>query len=161
MPPLRTLAGVRIAAFTQFLLGPAAVQYLADLGADVVKVEAPGGGAWERRWAGADTFPGGVSAFFLLANRNLRSVTLDLKSARGLEAARRLIASADVVVENFRPGVMDRLGLGYEAARAVRPDVIYASASGYGADSPSRDLPGQDLLIQAASGLGWLTGRRG
>ena len=161
MPPLRTLEGVRIAAFTQFLLGPAAVQYLADLGADVVKVEAPGGGAWERRWAGADTFPGGVLAFFLLANRNLRSVTLDLKSARGLEAARRLIASADVVVENFRPGVMDRLGLGYEAARAVRPDVIYASASGYGADGPSRDLPGQDLLIQALSRLGWLTGRRG
>jgi crotonobetainyl-CoA:carnitine CoA-transferase CaiB-like acyl-CoA transferase len=160
MPPLRTLEGVRIAAFTQFLLGPAAVQYLADLGADVIKVEAPGG-AWERHWAGADTFPGGVSAFFLLANRNLRSVILDLKSPRGQEAALRLIASADVVVENFRPGAMERLGLGYEAARRVRPDVIYASASGYGADSPSRDLPGQDLLVQAASGLGWLTGRRG
>src|SRR5437879_5803665 len=160
MPPLRTLQGVRIAAFTQFLLGPAAVQYLADLGADVIKVEAPGG-AWERRWSGADTFPGGVSAFFMLGNRNLRSVTLDLKSSRGLDAALGLIATSDVVVENFRPGVMDRLGLGYEAARRVRPDVIYASASGYGADGPSRDLPGQDLLIQALSGLGWLTGRRG
>ena len=161
MAPLRTLEGIRVAAFTQFLLGPAAVQYLADLGADVIKVEAPGVGAWERRWAGADTFPGGVSAFFLLANRNLRSVTLDLKSRAGLEAALRLVASADAVVENFRPGVMERLGLGYEAVRRVRPDVIYASASGYGGDSPVRDLPGQDLLIQALSGLGWLTGRRG
>ena len=160
MPPLRTLQGVRIAAFTQFLLGPAAVQYLADLGADVIKVEAPGG-AWERGWSGADCFPGGVSAFFMLGNRNLRSVTLDLKSPRGVEAALRLIATADVVVENFRPGVMERLGLGYEASRRVRPDLIYASASGYGADGPSRDLPGQDLLIQAVSGLAGLTGRRG
>jgi crotonobetainyl-CoA:carnitine CoA-transferase CaiB-like acyl-CoA transferase len=160
MTPLRTLQGIRIAAFTQFLLGPAAVQHLADLGADVIKVETPGTGAWERHWAGADCFPGGVSAFFMLANRNLRSVVLDLKSEAGHEAALKLIASSDVVVENFRPGVMDRLGLSYDAARTVRPDIIYASASGYGADSPFRDLPGQDLLIQALSGLGWLTGRR-
>ena len=95
MPPLRTLQGVRIAAFTQFLLGPAGVQYLADLGADVIKVEAPGG-AWERGWSGADCFPGGVSAFFMLGNRNLRSVTLDLKSPGGVDAALRLIATADV-----------------------------------------------------------------
>ncbi len=160
MGPLRTLEGVRIAAFTQFLLGPAAVQYLADLGADVVKVEPPGG-AWERRWTGADSWPGGVSGLFLLANRNCRSVVLDLKSGAGHEAAVRLIAGADVVVENFRPGVMDRLGLGYEAARAVRPDVIYASASGYGTDSPFRDLPGQDLLVQAVSGVASLSGRAG
>jgi crotonobetainyl-CoA:carnitine CoA-transferase CaiB-like acyl-CoA transferase len=157
---LRTLDGVRIAAFTQFLLGPAAVQYLADLGADVIKVENPDGGAWERRWAGADTFPGGVSAFFMLANRNLRSICLDLKSPAGHDAALKLIASSDIVVENFRPDVMDRLGLGYEDARKVRADVIYASASGYGADSPYRDLPGQDLLVQGLSGLGWLAGTR-
>ncbi len=161
MAPLRTLHGIRIAAFTQFLLGPSAVQYLADLGADVIKVEAPGIGAWERSWAGAETFPGGVSAFFLLANRNLRSLVLDLKAPAGTEAALRLIGSADVVVENFRPGVMERLGLGYQAARARRPDIIYASASGYGTDSPFRDLPGQDLLVQALSGLAWLTGREG
>ena len=160
MAPLRTLREIRIAAFTQFLLGPAAVQYLADLGADVIKVEAPGTGAWERHWSGADSFPGGVSAFFMLANRNLRSIVLDLKSEAGREAALRLIATADVVVENFRPGVLERLGVGYEAARAVRPDVIYASGSGYGTSSPFRDLPGQDLLVQAVSGLGWLTGRR-
>ena len=158
--PLRTLAGVRIAAFTQFLLGPAAVQYLADLGADVIKVENPDGGAWERHWSGADTFPGGVSAFFMLANRNLRSVCIDLKSESGRAAALKLIASSDIVVENFRPGVMDRLGLGFEAAQTVRPNVIYASASGYGTTSPYRELPGQDLLVQALSGLGWLAGRR-
>ena len=133
---LRLLGGVRILAFTQFLLGPAACQYLADMGADVVKIEPPGRGAWERSWAGADTFINGVSAFFMLANRNVRSVTLNLKSAKGLEVARRLVKTADVMVENFRPGVMDRLGLGYEEARAINPRVIYASASGYGSDSP-------------------------
>ena len=158
--PLRTLEGVRIAAFTQFLLGPAAVQHLADLGADVVKVEAPAG-AWERHWAGAETFRNGVSTFFMLANRNQRSLVLDLKSEPGHEAALRLMAKSDVVVANFRPGAMDRLGLGYEAARKVRPDVIYATASGYGSDSPFRDLPGQDLLIQGLSGVAWLTGRAG
>lgn len=159
--PIQSLAGVRIAAFTQFLLGPAGIQLLADLGADVVKVEAPGTGAWERHWAGAETFPGGVSAFFMLANRNQRSVTLNLKSPEGLEAARRLIASSDIVVENFRPGVMERLGLGYEAVKQLRPDVIYVSASGYGAEGPYRHLPGQDLLIQAVSGLASLAGRAG
>ncbi len=158
--PLRTLEGVRIAAFTQFLLGPAAVQHLADLGADVVKVEAPAG-AWERHWAGAETYRNGVSTFFMLANRNQRSVVLDLKSETGHEAALRLIAKSDVVVANFRPGAMDRLGLGYESARKVRPDIIYATASGYGSDSPFRDLPGQDLLIQGLSGIAWLTGRAG
>jgi crotonobetainyl-CoA:carnitine CoA-transferase CaiB-like acyl-CoA transferase len=158
--PLRTLSGVRIAAFTQFLLGPAAVQHLADLGADVIKVEAVTG-AWERHWAGADTFVNGVSTFFMLANRNQRSVALDLKSELGREAALRLLATCDVVVSNFRPGAMDRLGLGYEAAKAVRHNIIYASASGYGADSPSRDLPGQDLLIQALSGVASLNGRAG
>jgi crotonobetainyl-CoA:carnitine CoA-transferase CaiB-like acyl-CoA transferase len=158
--PLRTLSGIRIAAFTQFLLGPTAVQHLADLGADVIKVEAVNG-AWERHWAGAETYFNGVSTFFMLGNRNQRSITLDLKSDLGREAALRLIATSDVVVSNFRPGAMERLGLGYEAAKAVRPDVIYASASGYGSDSPSRDLPGQDLLIQALSGVASLNGRSG
>jgi crotonobetainyl-CoA:carnitine CoA-transferase CaiB-like acyl-CoA transferase len=155
---LQLLDGVRILAFTQFLLGPAACQYLADMGADVIKIEPPGRGAWERSWAGADTFIGGVSAFFLLANRNLRSVTLNLKSPRGVDLARRLVESADIVVENYRPGVMDRLGLGYEEIRKINPRIIYAAGSGYGSDSPYRHLPGQDLLIQAISGLGANTG---
>ena len=157
--PLALLSGVRVVAFTQFLLGPVAAQYLADMGADVIKVEAPVSGAWERSWAGGDTFVNGVSAFFLLSHRNVRSVALDLKSEDGREAVRRLISTADVVVENFRPSVMDRLGLGFEAVREIRPDIIYASASGYGPDGPARDLPGQDLLLQAISGLAAATGR--
>jgi crotonobetainyl-CoA:carnitine CoA-transferase CaiB-like acyl-CoA transferase len=156
--PLQLLAGVRILAFTQFLLGPAACQYLADMGADVIKIEPPGRGAWERSWAGADTFLGGVSAFFLLANRNSRSLTLNLKSQKGLEVAKKLVETADVIVENFRPGVMDRLGLGYEAAKKINPKIIYAAGSGYGSDGPYAHLPGQDLLIQAISGLGANTG---
>jgi crotonobetainyl-CoA:carnitine CoA-transferase CaiB-like acyl-CoA transferase len=155
---LQLLAGIRILAFTQFLLGPAACQYLADMGADVIKIEPPGRGAWERSWAGADTFIGGVSAFFLLANRNLRSVTLNLKSPNGIDVARKLAGTSDVVVENYRPGVMDRLGLGYEELRKINPRIIYASGSGYGSDGPYRHLPGQDLLIQAISGLGANTG---
>ncbi|TMC97517.1 MAG: CoA transferase [Chloroflexi bacterium] len=155
------LAGVRIVAFTQFLLGPAACQYLADMAADVIKIEPPGRGAWERSWAGAETFLGGVSAFFLLANRNVRSVTLNLKSERGVDIAKRLVKTADVVVENFRPGVMDRLGLGYENLRKINPRIVYASGSGYGSDGPYSHLPGQDLLIQAISGLGANTGTEG
>jgi crotonobetainyl-CoA:carnitine CoA-transferase CaiB-like acyl-CoA transferase len=149
---------VRILAFTQFLLGPAACQYLADMGADVIKIEPPGRGAWERSWAGAELFINGVSAFFLLGNRNLRSVTLNLKSERGAEAARRLAARTDVVIENYRPGVLDRLGLGYERIKELNPKVIYASGSGYGSDGPYSHLPGQDLLLQAISGLGANTG---
>ena len=157
-PSLGLLAGVRILAFTQFLLGPAACQYLADMGADVIKIEPPGRGAWERSWAGAELFINGVSAFFLLANRNLRSVTLNLKSERGAEAARKLAAGTDVVIENYRPGVLDRLGLGYERIKELNPNVIYASGSGYGSDGPYSHLPGQDLLLQAISGLGANTG---
>jgi len=157
-PGLGLLTGVRILAFTQFLLGPAACQYLADMGADVIKIEPPGRGAWERSWAGAEVFINGVSAFYLLANRNLRSVTLNLKSERGAEAARKLAAMTDVVIENYRPGVLDRLGLGYERIKELNPNVIYASGSGYGSDGPYSHLPGQDLLLQAISGLGANTG---
>jgi crotonobetainyl-CoA:carnitine CoA-transferase CaiB-like acyl-CoA transferase len=157
--PLAILSGVRIVSFTQFLLGPAAVQYLADMGADVIKVEPPEVGAWERGWAGGDTFRNGVSVFFLLAHRNLRSVTLNLKHPDGQAIARKLTRQADVVVENFRPGVMERLGLGYQAVVQENPRVVYASASAFGHDSPYRHLPGQDLLIQAISGLTTVTGR--
>jgi crotonobetainyl-CoA:carnitine CoA-transferase CaiB-like acyl-CoA transferase len=156
--PLKLLAGIRILAFTQFLLGPAACQYLADMGADVIKVEPPGRGAWERSWAGADVYLNGVSAFFLLGNRNLRSLTLNLKSPRGVEVALKLADRADVIIENYRPGVMDRMGLGYEAVRWRNPRIVYGSGSGYGSDGPYSHLAGQDLLIQAISGLGANTG---
>jgi crotonobetainyl-CoA:carnitine CoA-transferase CaiB-like acyl-CoA transferase len=160
-PPLAVLSGVRVLSFTQFLLGPSGVQYLADLGADVIKVEPPGGTLWERNWSGANLFLNGVSVFYLAAHRNQRSLTLDLKHAEGREAARRLVAGADVLVQNFRPGVMTRLGLDREQAHAINPRLIYVSASGYGESNAYRDRPGQDLLMQAISGLASISGRAG
>jgi len=159
--PLAVLDGVRVLSFTQFLLGPSGVQFLADLGADVVKIEPPGGKLWERNWSGCDLYKGGLSVFFLSTHRNQRSLTLDLKHPEGQGVARRLIAGADVLVQNFRPGVMERLGLGWDAARALNPRLVYVSASGYGEASPYRDRPGQDLLLQAVSGLAHISGRAG
>lgn len=157
--PLSLLRGVRILSFTQFLLGPAGVQYLADMGADVIKIEAPGGKLYERVWSGCDLFLNGVSAFFLCANRNQRSLTLNLKHPEGQAIARRLVADADVLVQNFRPGVAARLGLDYAELASMNPRLIYVSASGYGETSRFRDRPGQDLLIQGMSGLASITGR--
>jgi crotonobetainyl-CoA:carnitine CoA-transferase CaiB-like acyl-CoA transferase len=159
--PLSVLQGVRILSFTQFLLGPAGVQYLADMGADVIKIEPPGGKLFERNWAGCDLFLNGVSVFFLCAHRNQRSLTLDLKRPEGQAVAKRLVAGADVLVQNFRPGVMARLGLSYEEVAALNPRLIYVSASGYGEGSTYQDRPGQDLLIQAMSGLASISGRAG
>ena len=160
-PPLSVLSGVRVLSFTQFLLGPSGVQFLADMGADVVKIEPTGGTLWERNWSGANVFLNGVSAFFLLAHRNQRSLTLDLKKPEGLAVARKLVEKADVLVQNFRPGVMERLGLGWDEVSKLNPRLIYASASGYGESSPYRDRPGQDLLMQAFSGLASISGRAG
>ena len=160
-PPLAILEGVRVLSFTQFLLGPSGVQFLGDLGADVVKIEPPGGRLWERHWSGANRFLNGVSVFFLLAHRNQRSLTLDLKKPAAQAVARRLIGGADVLVQNFRPGVMERFGLGWEAARALNRRLVYVSASGYGATSPFRERPGQDLLMQGLSGLASISGRAG
>ena len=160
-PPLSVLAGIRVLSFTQFLLGPSGVQFLADLGADVVKIEPPGGTLWERNWAGCDLYLNGVSAFFLLAHRNQRSLTLDLKTDHGRAIARRLVEGADVLVQNFRPGVLERWGLGWEDASAINPRLIYVAASGYGQTSPYRDRPGQDLLMQGISGLASISGRAG
>ncbi len=158
-PPLAVLSGVRILSFTQFLLGPSGVQFLADLGADVVKIEPPGGTLWERNWSGANLYLNGVSAFFLAAHRNQRSLSLDLKKPEGREIAHRLVETADVLVQNFRPGVMTRLGLDWEQAKAINPRLIYVSASGYGESSPYRERPGQDLLMQAVTGLASISGR--
>jgi len=157
---MQTLSGIKILSLTQFLLGPAGVHYLADLGADVIKIEPPGG-AWERTWSGANHFLNGISPFFMLSHKNVRSITLNLKQQEAQEIARRLIASADVLVQNFRPGVVERFGLDYETVRGINPQLIYASVSGYGEESPDRALPGQDLLIQAMSGLMAATGRAG
>jgi crotonobetainyl-CoA:carnitine CoA-transferase CaiB-like acyl-CoA transferase len=146
------LAGIRIISLCHYLQGPAAAQYLADMGADVIKVE-PIGGAYERRWSGAKVFVGEVSGFYLCANKNKRSICIDLKSPEGRAAFLRLVGGADVVMENFRPGTLDRMSLGYEALQKAKPDIIFASASGYGPDGPYATLPGQDLLVQARTGL--------
>lgn len=151
------IEGIKVLSFTHFLQGPSAVQMLADIGADVIKIE-PAQGAWERQWAGFDAFVEGVSVFFMLANRNQRSITLDLRNPRGLEIARRLAAEADVLVENYRPGVMDKLGLGYEALKEINPGLVYCSCTGYGSSGPYLKRPGQDLLLQAMSGLTMLSG---
>jgi crotonobetainyl-CoA:carnitine CoA-transferase CaiB-like acyl-CoA transferase len=151
------LEGMRIVSFCHYLQGPAGAQYLADMGADVIKVE-PHSGAFERHWAGAKAFIDGLSAFYLAANRNKRSIAVDLKHADGKAVILRLLERADVVMENFRPGTMERLGLGYEQVKAIRPGIIYASATGFGSSGPMVARPGQDLLIQAYSGLIAATG---
>lgn len=159
---MQALDGIRILDFTQMMLGPFATQTLADFGADVIKVERPEG-EWEHTLAMMGKYVSGESPAFLAMNRNKRSLALDLKAPGVRDALLRIGAQCDVVVENFRPGVMDRLGLGYEDFRAVRDDIIYCSGSGWGQDTELArlDRPGQDLLIQAMSGLAAATGRAG
>lgn len=155
------LSGVKVAAFTHFAAGPLAAQYLGALGADVIKVEGPNRDV--NRYAIRDPHGklDGISPYFVCTNRNQRCLGLDLKSEGGRAAARRLVETADVLIENYRPGVMDRLGLGYEEIRALNPRIVYCSFSAYDRFGPARDKPGQDLLIQALSGLASLSGREG
>jgi crotonobetainyl-CoA:carnitine CoA-transferase CaiB-like acyl-CoA transferase len=143
--------------FTQYMQGPWATQLLGDMGADVVKVEPPRGD-WERTYTFDDVWPGGESALFLAMNRNKWGIVIDLKTDAGRELALRLARHADVLVENGRPGVMRRLGLSYQDVSAVNERIVYASATGYGADGPYAARPGQDLLIQSLSGLVSISG---
>ncbi|MBP0495342.1 CaiB/BaiF CoA transferase family protein [Pararoseomonas indoligenes] len=152
------LAGIRVVSFNHFLAGPLGAQILADLGADVIALEPPEG-AFHRNWAVANHFVGGQSVNFLSTGRNKRSLAVDLKSPGGREVVARLLQGADVVMENFRPGTMEKLGLGYETLRETNPRLIYAAAYGYGSSGPYKDRPGQDLLLQALSGLAARTGR--
>ena len=154
------LDGVRVLDFTQMMMGPWATQFLGDLGADVIKIERPGTGEWERGLRAMGKLLDGDSPFFLAMNRNKKSLTLNLKDPRARDAVRRLAATADLVVENFRPGVMDRLGLGYDELRAINPSIVFVTGSGFGPDGPYVDRPGQDLLIQSMSGLAAYGGRR-
>lgn len=151
------LEGIKVLSFTHFLQGPAAVQMLADVGADVVKIEPPTG-AFERNWSGFDAFIEGVSVFFLLGNRNQRSISLDLRDEKAKEIVWRLVREADVLIENYRPGVLQRLGFGYEEVKAVNPRLVYCSCTGYGSSGPYLKRPGQDLLLQAMSGMSMLSG---
>lgn len=158
----KALAHVTILDFSHLLQGPFATQLLADMGANVVKIERPGAGdlfrslTFRNKWIGE-----GESPNFLAWNRNKRSVALDLKSAEARSAVMKMAGSADVVVQNFRPGAMERLGLGYEDFRAVNPRIVYCSGSGYGEDGPYVGRPGQDMLVQGLSGVMAATGQDG
>src|SRR5260370_22008388 len=155
---LDLLQGIRVVSFNHFLLGPMGIQALADLGADVIAIETPEG-AWQRHWSSGDIWRDGQGMLHVCTNRNKRSIALDLKASKGKEIALKLIDRADVVAENFRPGVMDKLGFGYDALLQHKPALIYASASGYGSDGPYAQRPGQDLLAQALFGIMAITGQ--
>jgi crotonobetainyl-CoA:carnitine CoA-transferase CaiB-like acyl-CoA transferase len=155
------LEGIRVLDFTQMMMGPWATQFLGDLGAEVIKVERPGVGEWERGLRAMGELLDGQSPFFLAMNRNKKSVTLDMKHPRSREIVLELAKTCQLVTENFRPGVMDRLGIGYQDLREVNPSIVYVAGSGYGPDGPYVDRPGQDLLIQSLSGLAAYGGRRG
>jgi crotonobetainyl-CoA:carnitine CoA-transferase CaiB-like acyl-CoA transferase len=159
--PKMALDGVRVLDFTQMMMGPWATQFLGDMGATVIKIERPGSGEWERGLRAVGAVLAGQSPMFLAMNRNKKSVTVNLKHPRGREILLRIAETCELVTENFRPGVMDRLGLGYEDLRAVNSSLVYVAGSGFGRDGPRAHQPGQDLLVQAMSGLAAYGGRRG
>lgn len=161
MTETRPLEGVLVLDFSQFLAGPSCCLRLADLGARVIKVERPGTGDLGRQLYISNLELDGDSMLFHSINRNKQSFAANLKDPDDLERVRVLVARADVLAQNFRPGIMERLGLGYEAVKALNPRLIYATVSGYGNAGPWRDKPGQDLLAQALSGLTWLSGNAG
>lgn len=152
------LQGLRVLDFTRVLAGPSATLALADLGAEIIKIEPPNGGDETR------SFPPirrGESHYFLSINRGKKSIVIDLKSEQGVNLVRELVADCDILVENYRPGVMERLGLGYEAMRAVNPQLIYCAISGFGMDGPLRDRPSFDIVMQALSGALSVNGELG
>jgi crotonobetainyl-CoA:carnitine CoA-transferase CaiB-like acyl-CoA transferase len=151
------LEGLVVADFSGLAQGPFATQMMGDMGAEIIKIEPPKGD-WMRNWSMMNLFLNGEGASFLSFNRNKRSIALDLKHPRGKEVALRLIGASDVVVENFRPGVMERLGLGYETLAEQFPRVIYCASSGWGQTGPYVTRPGQDLLVQAVAGVGFMNG---
>ncbi len=156
--PLETaaLAGIRVLDLSRVLAGPFCTMLLADYGAEVIKVEAPGRGDDTRHWG--PPWAGGESAYFLAVNRNKRSLTLNLKHEEGRRILRELVARSDVLIENFKVGTTRRLGLDYESLRPLNPGLIYCSITGYGQTGPYRDRPGYDFVIQAEGGIMSITG---
>ena len=150
------LKGLKVIDLTQVLSGPFATMWLATMGAEVIKIENPKSPDVTRGYA---PIKNGVSAYFPTVNHNKKCITLNLKAPEGKALLASLVQDADVLVENFRPGVMDRLGVGYEALRAINPRLIYASISGYGTYGPYKDRPGYDVIAQGMSGLMHLTGQ--
>jgi CoA:oxalate CoA-transferase len=156
----RPLEGILVLDFSQFLAGPVAAMRLADLGARVIKIERPGIGDIGRTLAFAGKVADGDTISFHVMNRNKESVAADLKKPADLAWVRHLVTKADVIIQNFRPGVMERIGLDFESVRNLNPAIVYASATGYGDTGPWKDRPGQDLLAQSVSGIPWLSGSR-
>lgn len=156
----RPLHGLLVLDFSQFLAGPVATLKLADLGARVVKVERPGTGDLCRHLYLTDTHIDGDNSLFHAINRNKESIVADLRDEGDRKRLNELLGHADVMVQNFRPGVIERNGFGYDDVRKVNPKIVYGSITGYGDEGPWRDLPGQDLLAQSRSGLLWLSGSR-
>lgn len=150
------LDGLRVLDLTRALAGPFCAQMLGDMGADIVKVEQPGVGDNARGWG--PPFQGGESSYFLSINRNKRSIALNLRDARGAEVLRRLVAQSDVLIENFVPGTLDRLGFSYEQCCALRPDLIYCSISGFGQVGPERERAAYDQILQGLGGIMSMTG---
>lgn len=154
---MNLLDDIVVVDFSQFLSGPSAGLRLADMGARVIKVERKGSGDICRELYVSDVMIEGESTIFHAINRNKESFAADLKNAEDLHLVKELLKSADVLLHNFRPGVMERLGLGYEVVKNLNPEIVYAEISGYGTEGPWKDLPGQDLLLQSVSGLAWLS----
>lgn len=152
------LEGVKILGFTHFAQGPFALQLLGDLGADIINVERPGTGDFNRNFHRREDM-GGESPIFLALNRNKRSLALNLKTPEGKEIIRKLVKDTDVLVTNYRAGVLEHLGLGYEALKKINPALVYCEALGYGESGPYIHLPGQDIIGQAVSGLVTMIGR--
>jgi len=154
------LSGYRVLDCSIAMAGPFAAQRLGDLGADVIKVE-PTTGEWQRHAAAGGATGNRINVSFLSLNRNKRSIAIDLKSTDGKEVLKKLVGTADVFLQNYRPGVAKRLGVDYESLRAINPSIVYVSISGYGEDGPYTNRPGQDLLLQAMSGAMRSSGRAG
>ncbi|HZW55386.1 MAG TPA: CoA transferase [Nitrososphaerales archaeon] len=152
------LEGIKIVDLTEYLSGPYCTMMLADLGADVIKIEEPGRGDGSRQWG--PPFLGGESAYFLSVNRNKRSLALNLKSEQGREVLTKLVSESDVLIENFRPGIAETLGIDYEELRKTNPGLIYCSISGFGQEGPYRNRPSYDIVGQAMSGLMSITGEK-
>ena len=157
----RPLEGLTVLEFSQFLSGPYAGLRLSDLGARVIKIERPEVGDLCRTLYISDTDLEGDSTLFHAINRNKESFSANLKDLKDLELVKKLIAKADIITQNFRPGVIEKIGLDYESVKKINPQIVYGSISGYGSDGPWKDLPGQDLLAQSRTGLVWLNGNGG
>jgi len=158
---MKPLSGILIVDFSQFLAGPSASLRMADLGARVIKIERPGTGDLCRQLYISNLSLDGDSTLFHSINRNKQSYAADLKNPADLAHIRKLLTHADVMIQNFRPGVIDKIGLGYDAVREINPRLVYGEVTGYGSTGPWRNKPGQDLLVQSLSGLPYLNGDAG